>query len=45
LARRRQRRCSAHPSAILRIDDADERHLAREELVRDLAEIGKRLDG
>jgi DNA polymerase len=34
-----------HPSAILRLDDPDERRLAREELVRDLAEIGTRLDG
>jgi DNA polymerase len=36
---------TVHPSSILRIDDADERRLAREELIRDLVEIGRRLDG
>ena len=36
---------TVHPSSILRIDDDDERHEARAELVADLAKIGKRLNG
>jgi uracil-DNA glycosylase len=35
---------TVHPSSILRIDDEDERRLAREEFTRDLAAIGRELD-
>jgi uracil-DNA glycosylase len=34
---------TVHPSSILRIDDDDERRLARDELADDLREIAKRL--
>src|SRR3954470_16808943 len=34
-----------HPSSILRIDDDEERHAARQELVADLAKIAERLNG
>jgi hypothetical protein len=34
-----------HPSALLRIDDADERKLARAEFERDLAAAWGLLDG
>jgi uracil-DNA glycosylase len=36
---------TVHPSSILRIDDDEERHEARAELVADLARIAERLDG
>jgi uracil-DNA glycosylase family protein len=36
---------TVHPSSILRIDDDEERHEARAELVADLAKIAQRLDG
>jgi hypothetical protein len=32
-----------HPSSILRIDDEDERGVARDELAEDLREVAKRL--
>jgi uracil-DNA glycosylase len=35
---------TVHPSSILRIDDDAERRVAREELTRDLAAIGRELD-
>jgi uracil-DNA glycosylase len=34
-----------HPSAILRIDDEGERSVARADLARDLAGMGRKLDG
>jgi uracil-DNA glycosylase len=34
---------TVHPSSILRIDDDDERRLARDEFTDDLREIAKRL--
>jgi uracil-DNA glycosylase family protein len=36
---------TVHPSSILRIDDADERRVARAELADDLREVAKRLRG
>jgi uracil-DNA glycosylase len=36
---------TVHPSSILRIDDDEERHEARAELVADLAKIAQRLNG
>jgi hypothetical protein len=34
---------TVHPSSILRIDDDEERHEARAELVADLARVAERL--
>ena len=36
---------TAHPSAILRLDDSDERRLARAELVRDLGAAAREVLG
>jgi DNA polymerase len=36
---------TVHPSSILRIDDADERRVARDELADDLREVAKWMRG